>query len=179
MSDKSITELQAEFDAIRASGGIEDVLKAARALDTAIKAEAAAIAKAEREAATAAWEAKMALITGPMQTFTEAVHKAIERVRAQFTEAGVTGLSITVGAMDGDMTVNLKPSGPGVPTRLSGPKAKADGARAPRATLPDGRSWRQVADEAGLDVGASSAHKVVATKAPELHASIEHECGLS
>ena len=148
------------------------------------KAAVDAVDRAERERvaneARVAFDTKMAAIAGPRDAMVEAVRAIALDIRPDCISAGVSGWIIVIDETPDAPTVSIKPTGPGVPG-IPAKSAKAvtgNGTRAPRATLADGRSWKDVADGLGLIVGVSSAHLVVFRKARTEHDAIPHDCGL-
>ncbi len=132
VAEPTLEQLRSQVEKMRGDAKVStgDLIKAALTLQKAEAAEERAKADAERSAAKAKYDAAMAAITGPVGEIVNDVHARIKAVRQALVAAGVTGLSITITAMDqADMLTSVKPSGPGVPS--SAP-------RAPRATNGNG-----------------------------------------
>jgi hypothetical protein len=127
-------------------------------------------------AAKIAKQADIAKLTDEIQT---AIKGAVGGHKASMDSLQVTGFVATVTtAESGAREVNVRATGEGVLSakmpRKSG--GNGNGTRAPRATIGDGRSWRDVAAEAGLDTSThSDYHKMVFHRAQAVHDKVPHE----
>ncbi len=144
------------------------------ALSTDLNVTTSAVNKITARMSTVKRSKNSAAITELTTGLGELVTSDVDAIAKDMAKLEITGFAITVTTGEGGLRqTNVKATGPGAVTTKA---AGGTGERRGRATLPDGQSWAGIATEAGVFVAGANNHKVVFSKAREIHDSIPHEC---
>ena len=126
---RTIDQLREQFESIRATGSVKDVLALAKQITVAEAAAERAERDAVNAAAKAEYEAKAAIFAAITEPLAESVKRAASKAQSACVEAEVNALRINVAySADGlEPAVSVLLDGPGVPKLTKTRKASNGG----------------------------------------------------